>query len=132
MTEHVFDLSDLTQNQWSIHNYLLETELSGNAAKAYELSHARLGKSGYSIGHSQVDISEHPKLAEKIGKLLNDEGLPADDISNIVTALKSKEVNATVTANLSKINAALQTTAGYTLVDDIHKANLGVVAGRTI
>ena len=131
MTEHVIDVGVLPKDQQDIHNYLIETELSGRTADAYKLSHAGLGKSGYSVGHSQVDLSEHPKLADDIWELVDSiTTISEADKETIKTALHNKEVNATVTANLSKINAALKTTAGYKAVDDIHKANLAVVAGR--
>ena len=131
MTEHVINVSNLPQVQQDIHSYLIETELSGTTAKAYELSHARLGKSGYTVGHSQVDLSENSDAADAVVKLIDDLAtISKADKTTIITALKNKEANATVTANIAKINAALKTAAGNKVVDDIHKANLAVVAGR--
>ncbi|MCG8510721.1 MAG: hypothetical protein MI741_15980 [Rhodospirillales bacterium] len=128
MTDHVIDLSNLSENQRDLHDFLLRTELSGISANAYRLSHARIGRSGYSVGHSQVDLSERPGHIPAIAELIDGmESIPEGDRERIKKDLAKKGISAVIEAYLDEINAALQTVEGLNVVDRIHKDNLSSV-----
>ena len=131
MTEHVIDVSDLPRDQQEYHDYFLQTELSGNAAKAYELSNAGVGQSGYSISHSQVDLSKRPDERDFFANFIEQNAnIPKADMPTVRADIAKKGRSKIIEKHKAKINAALQTAAGLAVVDTIHKANLKDVAGK--
>ncbi len=49
-------------------NAIIENELAGNIDAAYKFSYAGVGKSGYSFGRSQFDVSNNYKAVEFLRK----------------------------------------------------------------
>jgi hypothetical protein len=61
---------NLTGFAISVHRVLIQNELPGNTAKAYELSNAG-GRSGYSFGPLQWDLKANHEIDDTPGNTLN-------------------------------------------------------------
>ncbi len=111
-----------------IKNTISHSELS-NKGDAYKISHAQKGKSGFSVGATQVDLSKQKKAKDTFVKEIQ--------VANSILANKEQHFSETDLKNLKdnigiannknalpnslkeKINASLKTDAGKQLVDKL-------------
>jgi hypothetical protein len=91
-------------------NFISEV-IFANEGGAYSISHAPTQNSGFSVGHTQIDLSEHPAEREQLISAMNSSGsFTSAEISQATLAFESKgDPNALSASLKAKIDTFLLT-----------------------
>jgi hypothetical protein len=136
-----------------IDNVLLDNELGGNAAKAYVISDAQAGVSGYSFGVAQWDVAHATQInssgktdvdllseiltnaTDSNGKYIIDDGNPSTGrlADNRVNSLHYDLINHNPISatDMNLINSALGSSFGIKAIDTSYDTYLGLVVTHT-
>ena len=127
------DPKDLSEFQRLLNGVMMENELEGGK-NAYKLSEAKIGKSGYSFGPAQFDLSQHTRKNDPVRIAFEEilrakSGLDDKTIEAIMDDVKKSGTSDVVDKkeNRAAIEAALASDFGIDKIDEIYRPHLAEI-----